>query len=364
MIGARWIDLQVADGSRLRLDTAAVSVLGWERDCAVLHRWNDTGALPRCHPAGSAPFALWPLTHAVPGRLLEGANDGSHQVSTTTGTETTQLPAQRAGARSPFLASSDGFAFHNSWPSQPAVQLDTPFGKLDLGNAKGGLCGGMVFAAFDYWHAGQLPPADQPAAGTPLYKFLVRRIVDSWHVPVGIAQYYQWMGLPDGDNAYSAFGRRIVVEQGLAWRTIRVQWPQIKKDLDRGVPCGLGLVTVASRKAGGARKNPPGARLRLDTSPDAGPGHVLRPQGRSGRRHRDQLRPQRSPATDDADATSGSVARCRASSASPTPRFHHHPDRPSSVDHVWHAGLQQVCTHAGPTVPAYQTWSTAGLEGG
>jgi len=169
-------------------------------------------------------------------------------VSTTTGTETTQLPAQRAGARSPFLASSDGFAFHNSWPSQPAVQLDTPFGKLDLGNAKGGLCGGMVFAAFDYWHAGQLPPADQPAAGTPLYKFLVRRIVDSWHVPVGIAQYYQWMGLPDGDNAYSAFGRRIVVEQGLAWRTIRVQWPQIKKDLDRGVPSGLGLVTVASRK--------------------------------------------------------------------------------------------------------------------
>ena len=169
-------------------------------------------------------------------------------MSTTTGTETTQLPAQRAGARSPFLASRDGFAFHNSWPSQPAVQLDTPFGKLDLGNAKGGLCGGMVFAAFDYWHAGQLPPADQPAAGTPLYKFLVRRIVDSWHVPVGIAQYYQWMGLPDGDNAYSAFGRRIVVEQGLAWRTIRVQWPQIKKDLDRGVPCGLGLVTVASRK--------------------------------------------------------------------------------------------------------------------
>ena len=46
VIGARWIELPVADGSRLRLDTAAVSVLGWERDRPVLQRWNDTGPLP------------------------------------------------------------------------------------------------------------------------------------------------------------------------------------------------------------------------------------------------------------------------------------------------------------------------------
>ena len=47
VIGARWIDLLVADGARLRLDTAAVSVLGWERERPVLQRWNDTGDLPR-----------------------------------------------------------------------------------------------------------------------------------------------------------------------------------------------------------------------------------------------------------------------------------------------------------------------------
>lgn len=46
VIGARWIGLQVADGARLGLDTAAVSVLAWEREQAVLLRWNDTGALP------------------------------------------------------------------------------------------------------------------------------------------------------------------------------------------------------------------------------------------------------------------------------------------------------------------------------
>jgi hypothetical protein len=189
-------------------------------------------------------------------------------VSTTSQTGTAAVPAQRTGARSPFLASHDGFAFHNSWPSQPAVVFKTPFGKVDIGNAKGGLCGGMVFAALDYWHAGRLPSTEQPAAGTPLYKFLVRRIVDSWHVPAGVAQYYQWMGLPDGDNDYTAFGKRIVVEQGVAWRTIRLQWPQIKKDLDRGVPCGLGLVTVASRKPKNLGFNHQVLAYGYDATPD------------------------------------------------------------------------------------------------
>ena len=46
VIGARWVGLPPADGSRLKLDTAAVSVLGWERDQPVLLRWNDTGRLP------------------------------------------------------------------------------------------------------------------------------------------------------------------------------------------------------------------------------------------------------------------------------------------------------------------------------
>jgi hypothetical protein len=191
--------------------------------------------------------------------------------STTPATSTTSpaaVPGQRGAARSPFLASHDGFAFHNSWPSEPAVVFKTPFGKVDVGNASGGLCGGMVFAALDYWHAGVLPPVDQPAAGTPLYKFLVKRIVDSWHVPVGIAQYYQWMGLPDGDSDYSAFGRRIVVEQGVAWRTIRLQWPAIKKDLDRGVPCGLGLVTVASRKPKDLGQNHQVLAYGYETSPE------------------------------------------------------------------------------------------------
>ena len=145
-----------------------------------------------------------------------------------------------------FLPSQCGFAFSNDWPSQPAVVLATPFGQIDLGDASAGLCGGMVFAALDYWHAGLAPPTVQPARDQPLYSYIVRRLVDSWHLPVGVTQYYQWMNLPDGDSGFDLFGRRVVIERGLAWRTIEVQWPQITADLDSGVPVALGVVRVAS----------------------------------------------------------------------------------------------------------------------
>ena len=37
---ARWLDLPVTDGRHFRLDTATVSVLGWERESPVILRWN------------------------------------------------------------------------------------------------------------------------------------------------------------------------------------------------------------------------------------------------------------------------------------------------------------------------------------
>ena len=43
VLGARWIALGPEDGARLALSTAAICMLGHERDTAVLARWNDTG---------------------------------------------------------------------------------------------------------------------------------------------------------------------------------------------------------------------------------------------------------------------------------------------------------------------------------
>ncbi len=135
-----------------------------------------------------------------------------------------------------FLPSRHAFGFSNSWPAQPALT----FGRFGLGNAKGGLCGGMVFAALDYWYAGQLPPGVQPAAGDQLYRYVVRRLIQSWRLPAGVARYYQWMILPD---------------RGVARRTVAVQWPRVRAELDAGVPAPLGVVTVATANPAALRFN-------------------------------------------------------------------------------------------------------------
>jgi broad specificity phosphatase PhoE len=46
VLGARWIELAPSGGARLGLSTAAISVLGFERDTSILARWNDAGASP------------------------------------------------------------------------------------------------------------------------------------------------------------------------------------------------------------------------------------------------------------------------------------------------------------------------------
>ena len=41
VLGARWIGLPAREGSRLKLDTASVSRLGFEHDVPVLSAWNE-----------------------------------------------------------------------------------------------------------------------------------------------------------------------------------------------------------------------------------------------------------------------------------------------------------------------------------
>jgi hypothetical protein len=130
-----------------------------------------------------------------------------------------------------FLPSRHGFPFTNAWPDAPAISVATPFGRAGIGNAARGLCGGMVFGALDFWYAQCAPPASRPAPGDPLFGFIVRRLIQSWHVPAGVARYYYWMNLADDE---------------LAARTITRQWPRIRAQIDAALPAALGVVTVAS----------------------------------------------------------------------------------------------------------------------
>lgn len=164
-----------------------------------------------------------------------------------------KTPGSRRGTG--FLPSRDAFAFTNDWPPAPAITLPAPAGAVRIGNAAAGLCGGMVFAALDYWNAGRTPPQDRPEPGSPLFNYLVRRLIASWNLPSGVARYYGWMNLQDGDSGLDLLGRRVLAWRGVSRRTVGGQWPRLRASLDAGVPAAVGLVTVASANPALLRHN-------------------------------------------------------------------------------------------------------------
>lgn len=158
---------------------------------------------------------------------------------------TTTLPPPTAKMTG-FEPARHGFHFNNAFPTQPQIQLNTPFGRIKIGDAKNGLCGGMVFAALDYFHASQpIPETKKPPTGDLLFNYIVKRLYDSFNLPFGISNYIELMqpDLPEGESGPNAFGR---IARRRAWKTIREEWPIIKTLLDAGQPCPLGLVRVES----------------------------------------------------------------------------------------------------------------------
>ena len=115
-----------------------------------------------------------------------------------------------------FTVRGNGFAFSNCYPpGSPVVEIPTPFGKIPIGDAHAGLCGGMVFASMDgYLHGVKELPA---TVGPELFRHFCKRLLDSWDLPFGVLKYYDWQ-------------RR---RRGLLRLTIEKEWPRIRTQLGR-----------------------------------------------------------------------------------------------------------------------------------
>jgi len=136
-----------------------------------------------------------------------------------------------------FLPSVNGFHFANAWPAGPTLK----FGPLDprwvgIGDAKDGLCGGMVYAVGDIFAAGLTPPPDREpfANGSPRFKSIVRRQVESLF----------WLTVPARYWWISTFGGSFGGDR--AKGTFEHEWPKAKAILDEGRLAMIGLIRVAS----------------------------------------------------------------------------------------------------------------------
>jgi hypothetical protein len=146
-----------------------------------------------------------------------------------------------------FLPSTSGFRFANSFPQVPVRRIGIPgVISIPIGDASDGLCGGMAFAARDYFEASRSVEQNAAApSGGPLFEYLVDRLFASFDLPFGPARYLRLMSpfVPDGETVWSRLG---IGPHGRAWIMAMEEWPKVRRDIDAGHPSPLGLVRVRS----------------------------------------------------------------------------------------------------------------------
>jgi hypothetical protein len=155
------------------------------------------------------------------------------------------------GTLAGFTPGLNGLHYPNSWPSEPDITIATPFGSIPIGDASNGLCGGMAFAAADLFVSKRLPPVttQNPPANSPAFDYIVRRLIDSFNIPAGVAEYYEWMVLSRQDVGFG------LVIHGTSYRTVEEELPKVRQSIDHGMPCPLGLILVNSTNPADLGKN-------------------------------------------------------------------------------------------------------------
>lgn len=150
-----------------------------------------------------------------------------------------------------FSSNQHGFLFINHFDTSFEYQL--PFiGKVKLGEIIYGLCGGMCFAALDYYHAGRpVPGYTQEEEFTVTFnRYLLNRQLDSMMLPT-IPKIIEWMLRDD---------------QEVIQLTTQREIPKIRRSLEKGDPVVLALVRVSG--AGNPTANHQVLATGYDFNPD------------------------------------------------------------------------------------------------
>jgi hypothetical protein len=147
-----------------------------------------------------------------------------------------------------FLPSTHGLRFTNDWPPSAAFRIDVLGQRVAVGDARNGLCGGMVFTVRDLFRLGRAVPPDTTAPGAgPLYEYVGQRLKDSFVLPAGPMRYLDLMAAPDGDRNWPLIGWLLNKRtRGIAWRTINDELPGVIAALQRGDLVCLGLICTRS----------------------------------------------------------------------------------------------------------------------
>jgi hypothetical protein len=138
-----------------------------------------------------------------------------------TGSEPIASLEQGYSAQTAFSSARHGFAFRNQFTNTLFLDVTTS-----------GLCGGMVYTALDYYHAGRTVPAQNwpPTLGTPLRSQLRNRIEDSIE-----SNLDKW-----AEVGFNPFG----VRNDEFWRwgfQSNARVPELRRAIDAGKPAPLGL---------------------------------------------------------------------------------------------------------------------------
>lgn len=123
--------------------------------------------------------------------------------------------------RTKFAPKKHGFSFENNFQNQVKA---LGFIKIKTD----GLCGGMAFAALDYYHANMRRPEPHPR----LNKYLIKRQLDSFKYKDSW-RFYRWTRRRDST---------------VVSKTMNNEIPKIKRFIDKGSPVVIGLIGATKVK--------------------------------------------------------------------------------------------------------------------